>query len=401
MRVCIDKKALGTPQSLIVDSDGTFEWNTGKDCDVCLFDRDSCNTPLEDLARMQGITLEGLSVASRAQAQAFEMLGVNQTSVPWLMALGKDQFTDRIGKIAQTAQNVVRDHRVEKYVKTYGACRKFLKSLSRPSIDAPLLRQYVAECESGLSVIKTLKSFTPDANGHACEIKYDQAGTSTGRLTVESGPSILTLPKQYRNIIRSTCGGSVYEVDFVSLEPRFVLHVMGIEPPEDIYEHIRQSLFKGELTRKIVKLATLSALYGSSSQLLSELTGITTSSRPIIRRVKEYFKSENLADRLTAEIRDGGLYNYYGRPLFDLRVGEKDTKLLSHYVQSSSVDTALLGFSKLAEVLKSLSARPIYVIHDAVMFDVPMGHEDEFKKICDLGINLDIGHFKFGVNKIS
>ena len=82
-------------------------------------------------------------------------------------------------------------------------------------------------------------------------------------------------------------------------------------------------------------------------------------------------------------------------------MGEKDTKLLSHYVQSSSVDTALLGFSKLAEVLKSLSARPIYVIHDAVMFDVPMGHEDEFKKICDLGINLDIGHFKFGVNKIS
>lgn len=401
MRVCIDKKALGTPQSLIVDSDGTFEWNSGKDCDVCLFDRSACNTPLEDLAKMQGITLDGLSVASHAQIHAFEMLGVKTESVPWLMALGKDQFTDRIKMIAQTTQNIVRDHRVEKYVQTYGSCRKFLKSLSRPSVDVDLLRKYVSECESGLSVIKTLKSFTPDNTGHAPQIVYDQVGTSTGRLTVETGPSILTLPKQYRNLIKSALGGSVYEVDFVSLEPRFVLHVMGIEPPEDIYEHIRQTLFKGELTRKIVKLATLSALYGSSSQLLSELTGITASSRTIIRRVKEYFKADDLSDRLVSELRDGGLYNYYGRPLFDLRVGEKDTKLLSHYVQSSSVDTALIGFSKLSESLKTHGARPIYVIHDAVMFDVPKDSEDNFKRICDLGVDLDIGHFKFGVNKIS
>lgn len=401
MRVCIDKKALGTPQSLVVGDDGTFEWTSDKNCDVCLFDREACFTPLEDLAKMQGITLEGLMVAPTPQVSAFESLGIARDQVPWLMALGKDQFTTRISKLSQTAQSVVRDHRVERYVKTYGECRKFLKSLSRPTIDIDLLRQYVTECESGLSVIKTLKSFTPDSSGYAPPVAYDQVGTSTGRLTVESGPSILTLPKQYRNIVKSACGGSVYEVDFVSLEPRFVLHVMGVDPPEDIYEHIRQELFKGELTRKIVKLATLSALYGSSSQLLSELTGITTSSRTIIRRVKEYFRADDLSNRLASEIKDGGLYNYYGRPLFDLRVGEKESKLLSHYVQSSSVDTALLGFGSLSAHLRSLNVRPIYVIHDAVLFDVPAKCDDEFKSICGAGINLDIGHFRLGVNKVS
>lgn len=401
MRVCIDRSALGTPASLIINDDGTFEWGNGSTCEVCLFDRESCDAPLEDLARIAGVKLDGLSVASASQARAFETLGVNSASVPWFMAMSKEQFTDRIRMISQTVQDVFRDTLLGSYVKTYGQCRKFLRGLSRPTVDVSLLRQHVAECDSGLSVIKSIKSFTPEPDGLAPRVVYDQFSSATGRLTVEQGPSILTLPKSCKDMIKSTTGGSIYEVDFVSLEPRFVLHVMGKKPPRDIYERIRQDVFGGDLTRKIVKTATISALYGSSAGLISELTGASVSARSVVRRVKEYFSAEELGARLASEAEQGTLHNHYGRPLIEMRRGESEAKLISYFVQSSCVDTALLGFSKLSDSFKSLGARPIYVIHDAVLVDVPPGADSEFLELCSAGVDLSVGHFDLGVNKVS
>lgn len=401
VRVCIDRAALGTPMSLIINDDGTFEWGDGSQCEVCLFDRDKCAAPLEDIMRLAGAPAEVITVPSPAQAAAFTQLGLDPRTVPWFMAMSREQFSDRIRAISQLIQDVLCDTRLTEYVKTYGQCRKFLQGLSRPTIDASLLRQFAHETDSGLSVIKSIRSFTPDSEGLAPRITYNQIGTATGRLTVESGPSILTLPKQHKRMIRSACGGSVWEVDFVSLEPRFVLHVQGKTPPVDIYEDIRQRVFRGELERRVVKTATISALYGSSAELVSDLTGAGSTAKTIIRRVKEYFLSDELAARLSTETVSGPLHNYYGRPLIEMVRGVKPVKLVSHYVQSSCVDTALLGFSALCDKLKSLNARPIYVIHDAVLIDVPSGAESEFLEVCNVGIDLDVGHFELGVNKIS
>lgn len=399
MKVCINRSTLGTPESLIVNGDGTFEWGSDA-CEVCLFDRSRCDAPLEDLARMAGVAVDHLRLSSEAQERAFTALGVPHHTVPWLMALGRDQFMGRVRDISAIVQEITRDHRLVEYVKTYSQCRRFLRGLSRPTIDAERIRRYVSECESGLSVIKSLKSFTPQQDGRAPSIVYDQVGSSTGRLTVEQGPSILTLPKACRDLIVSRTGG-IFEVDFVSLEPRFVLHAMGRPAPRDIYEDIRSTVFGGELTRKIVKTATISALYGSSSQLMSDLTGLSHSAKTVTRRVREYFGADELGRRLTAEAGSGSLHNHYGRPLPDMRQGIKEPLMVSHYVQSSCVDTALLGFTSLCERIKSLGARPIYVIHDALLMDVPANAVEEFERVCAEGIALGIGHFELGVNRIS
>lgn len=384
----------------MIGDDGTFEWTDGAQCDVCLFDRDRCDVPFEDIARLAGVDMSRLCITTTAQVRAFSTLGLSAENVPWFLALGRDQFKEQLETISQTIQDVRRDHRLSQYVKTYGQCRRFLRGLSRPSVDLEALRKHVSECDSGLSVIKSIKSFTPESDGLAPRVVYDQVGSSTGRLTVEKGPSILTLPKTCRNMIRSRTGG-IFEVDFVSLEPRFVLHVMEKHAPKDIYEDIRTSLFGGDLTRKIVKTATISALYGSSTQLMSDLTGLSHNARSVTRKVKDYFAADELGRRLSAEINTGVLHNYYGRPLQETKRGEKDSLLVSHYVQSSCVDTVLLGFSSLCERIKSLSARPIYVIHDAVLIDVPLQSIEQFMEICAEGIDLDVGHFELGVNRIS
>lgn len=387
--------------SLVINDDGTFEWNNESQCEVCLFDRDRCFAPMEDLMKIAGAPMEKLSVPTAAQSAAFTHLGVDPRTVPWYMAMSKDQFSARVQTISQMIQDVFCDTKLSNYVKTYGQCREFLQGLTRPMINSELLRQFAQDTESGLSVIKSIRSFTPGPDGLAPQIVYDQTSTATGRLTVERGPSILTLPKQYRRMIQSTCGGNIWEVDFVSLEPRFVLHVQGKSPPRDIYEDIRQCVFKGELDRRTVKTATISALYGSSSDLMSSLTGAGSTSKSIIRRVVEYFQSDRLGSRLAEETNAGPIHNYYGRPLNEMVRGVKHSKLVSYYVQSSCVDSSLLGFSDLCNRLKSLGARPIYVIHDAVLIDVPQNVEAEFLKVCSAGIDLNVGHFELSANKIS
>lgn len=402
MRVCVEKSALGTPKSLVINDDKSLEWSDNDLCDVCLFgNRESRCVRLEDLARMCGVSLEGLSISSSSQFRAFSSLGIDPNSIPWFLAMGREQFKERIKYISTVIQSVTQDPEIERYIPVHRKCRDFLMSLARPVIDVHALRHSVSNCDSGLSVVKSIKSLMPASDGLAPRIVYDQAGTATGRLTVKEGPSILTLPKSCRSVIRSAQGGAIFEVDFVSLEPRFVLHTMSRPAPRDIYEDIRTSVFGGELTRKVVKTATISALYGSSVALMSELTGLSHTAKTVTRRVKEYFGADELGHRLSAQVDSGILHNYYGRPLPDMKKGAKESHLISYYVQSSCVDTVLLGFSSLCDRIKTLNARPIYVIHDALLVDVPAPSIERFQAACAEGIDLDIGHFELGVNRIS
>jgi len=402
MRVCIEASFLGTPLSLSLCSDGSLQWEETNNCDISVFElKDSSSIPLSELVKICGVQNQDLTISNTSHARAFSTLGVSIESVPWYLALGKDQLKITLDRVISTINAISSDQEIIRYTPVYRKCRNFLSSLSRPSIDVPLLRQFVDENTAGLSVTKSIKTLHPESDGLARRIVYDQAGTATGRLTVKEGPSILTLPKSCRSVIRSPRGGTVWEVDYVSLEPRFVMHVMDREPPRDIYEDIRQKVFMGEIDRSAVKTATISALYGSSAGLVSDLTGVGSSAKSIIRRVKEYFQADDLGDRLTAEVSNGVLHNYYGRPLPDMTRGVKVPKLVSYYVQSSCVDTALLGFIRLCDNLKSLDARPMYVIHDAILLDIPAEFESKFLEICSQGIDLDIGHFELGVNKIS
>ena len=145
MRVCIEKSALGTPKSLVINEDSSFEWSDTEGCDVCLFGsgRSQC-IEMEDLARMCGVSLDGLSVSSVPHSRAFSTLGVDPASVPWFLAMGRDQFKETILRISTSVCGITQNSHLSQYLPVYRKCRDFLNNLSRPRIDVKSLEHAVS-----------------------------------------------------------------------------------------------------------------------------------------------------------------------------------------------------------------------------------------------------------------
>lgn len=402
MRVCVDRSALGVESSLVINDDSSYEWQHELvKCDAYLGSK--VGVSIESLALLQGMPLDSLQISDAAHERSFEVLGFQDLEIPWAMVLGRRKFTTRLKQVVGAIQEVIRDPGVVRYVETYGSGNEFLKSLKRPRIDVERMRYYRTELTGGVSPLTALASFSPDEAGLAPEIEYDRVSTATGRLKVSRGPSVLTLQKECRDMIISQTGGSIWEVDFVSLEPRVALNIMGTQPPRDIYEGIRERLNMSGVTRSAIKQAVISALYGSSSSALAEALGGRREAQVLIREVKEYFRVPDLVSRLRSEMdyADGRLHNYYGRPLIDVKGDDPDSKMISHYLQSSAVDVALLGFKDFSSRLSASGVQPIYVIHDAVLFDVPAGCEIQLQEECTRGVDLEMGHFELGLKRVS
>ena len=396
----ISKNILGTNQSLSVNSDGTYEWSHNPTASYGVGD---CNAsvPVEDVFSIMGKPSPDLKIAPEGHRKAFKALGVEDKEIRWADALPSSVFYGRIRDIAENVSDTLSVYGKTGYDKTFQDCREFLRSLSRASVDNQKIEKYIRECTSGPSVVSSLKSFWGDKeSSKANQAIYSQTSTSTGRLVVKSGPAVLTLPSKNRDIIVPSKRGTVFQADFVSLEPRVMRYVTGQEAAPDIYEDIRQNLFHGQVDRKVVKLATLSALYGSSYKGIAKITGNAEASKNVIRRVRQYFDVERLEKSLMSLlIEEKAISNYYGRPLTISEI--KGNILVSHFIQSTAVDTALLGFSKLFSRMTSSGVVPIYVIHDAVIVDVPFEETEYFINACKEGIELPIGKFNFDVTKIS
>jgi hypothetical protein len=395
----ISKNMLGTPKSLVHSSDGTFKWEDNPKSDYAIGDTEALIS-ISEISKLLKVDVD-LEVGSQKQKKAFAELGLNEHEIAWAAALSPQIFYSRLRSIAEEVKKIICAYDNTEYGQTYKECKEFLRSLSRASVNVEKIHSYIENCKSGPSVISSLKSFLPPkGESYASKAVYSQTSTSTGRLVVNSGPSILTLPARNRDILKSSMGGKIFQVDFVSLEPRVMRYVNNQDAPDDIYNDIKDKLFNSEIDRKVVKLATLSALYGSSHRAISEITGNKESSKNVIRRVRQYFDVDRMERGLMRILHEEKqIANYYGRPL---RIEDpRPNILISHYVQSTAVDTALIGFSRLMKDLTLLKIVPIYVIHDAVVVDVPMDSIEEFHKICNVGIQLPLGQFKFDVTQLS
>lgn len=404
MKICVDSSSLGTYSSLVVNLDGSCQWqNSPTDCIAYLGSDTGAGVSIKELASIQGISSEKLELGDSAHTRSFEILGVANVKAPWAMVLGRKKFTARLKQVISTIQGVVSDPEVIRYVETYRQGNEFLKGLQRPRINTDLMRSHRTDMSGGLASLAALTSFTPGEDGLAPAVTYDRTSTSTGRLIVSAGPKVLTLQKECRDIIGSRSGGSIYEVDFVSLEPRVALNIMGETPPRDIYEGVKERMGLSTATRSAIKQAVISALYGSSSSALAEALGGRREAQNLVREVKEYFQVSDLVSRLNSHMsqHSGRLHNYFGRPLIEAREGDPESKLVSHYVQSSAVDVSLLGFKDLLSRLESQGIAPIYVIHDAVLLDVPRGCEELLQRECAAGVDLEMGHFELGLKRVS
>ena len=180
------------------------------------------------------------------------------------------------------------------YFQTWNKIYSFLQKMQRAKIDKCILSQIKAGAINEGSGV--LRSFEPDQSGFANKVKYTTAGSVTGRLSVSSGPQILTAPKEVRScIIASSPESSIMIVDFVSVEPRLAMITSGLTPNIDVYEEILEEF---SIDRKTAKLVTLSALYGSGAKGIAGSSGDISEARKAISFVRSIFRVESMERKL-------------------------------------------------------------------------------------------------------
>lgn len=251
---------------------------------------------------------------------------------------------------------------------------RVLRSLKRAKIN-PV--RYAAAIESGEGNVPALKSFKPQMGGYAGIITYNRFGSRTGRITIDTGPSILTLKKEHRNIIESRYGskGKIVIVDFANLEPRVLLYEAGKRCDDpDLYTVLNNELFHGDGDRKIVKAAVISELYGISRYTLQKnLEQPLEVIDEFTKRIRAHFETGKLLKRIKAcFVKEGYILNRFGRRV---KIDEPLNHILvNSYAQSTGVDIAMLGFEQIIERCEGRKITPICLLVDALILDV---HEDE------------------------
>jgi len=381
----ISGHALGSPKSLKFVDD-RVSWS--QDDDECwILGSSRASRSVEALVETLGIE------PPRAIPEEYEisMDGLAHGPVPWPLVIPQAVLGEHIRSIASQVDDCL--ERLGEYADTLAASRRVLSKLKPCRIDLMALR-----VEQGKSSSHVLDSFEPGPD-HMCSVPTYSHATSTGRLTIKSGPRILTLQKDHRKILSSRFdGGRVMQVDFVSLEPRVLRLLAAGVAPIDLYSDVSERL-GGAANRRQVKLATLKMLYGSSRAGIAEDIGnIGTKS---IKQIEEYFGLAGLRAKLASELgRAGAIKSLWGRPLPEANEAHL---LISHFTQSTAVDVALGGFGDLLERIESedLDVVPCYVLHDALVIDVHPNSQERLASLVSEGIEIEgLGHFEISLSPV-
>lgn len=401
MTILIHKSFVGTKNHLRNEPDGFAITHEILSDDWIVGDEESIKS-VDIVAQIFDDQIPRISDAPHLAA--FKSLNLDdQISIPWHLVLTKDEFKSRINRILTTSAEILEKLKSSKYDSVFLQNRSFLSSLSRPSIDLERLENYLRAANDNPTRTSTLKTFLPDADGFADSINYDQTATVTGRLTVKSGPRVLTQPAETRDIFKSRyTNGIVYSVDFVSLEPRVIRKIMfGDETPTDIYQHVQNLIGNNTLARNEIKRLIISCIYGASKQKLNSMSKIANIAGAM-NTIDDYFGIESLNQKLLqCHAENGHIINYFGRPIYNAK--EDNHLWLSHYVQSTAVDVALDGFFNMSKDLKLLDKEivPFAVIHDAVLFDVPSKSNKLFVDYTNEQVKTRLGQFPVSRTEIS
>ena len=147
----------------------------------------------------------------------------------------------------------------------------------------------------------------------------------------------MTMKAEHRNMLKDC-----RQIDFSSMEPRFLLNVSGQHVPGDLYDWVASKAnLSGDRTH--TKIAIISSLYGSARQ---------------IPAVTKLFALQEWEKQLEANVVDDVIENYYGRPVHT--EGARGRHLLSLWLQSSAADAALKGFANFFRANRDLN--PHWVI---------------------------------------
>ena len=236
-------------------------------------------------------------------------------------------------RYCDTYDKFLEKYRDHKYLPVLQTTEKFINRLKRPKVDTI---RYAAINASNVN----LNGFVM-TNKHLNTPVYSRLNTKTGRLTVVDGPNVLTLKKNYRNMLANSM-----QVDFNSMEPRLLLAILGIKIDGDLYQWVGEKTGIKEERAKL-KIKIITSLYGGTK----------------VKEINDLFAVDEWNDQLQKSIKSNKIENYFGR-VVDVSDTDKNN-LLALYIQSSAVDASLLGFNWLVDNYK---LDPYWIIHDALIF---------------------------------
>jgi hypothetical protein len=276
-----------------------------------------------------------------------------------------------------------------RYLKVFESYDNLFSRLRRCKINILAYKAFL-EVESNETVKSILKTFKPKSS-YSNTVTYNKVSNVSGRLVVSSGPNILTLPKRCRSILESRFeSGSILSVDFNALEPRLCLKLNNRDTDKDIYQLVNDML-EYDIDRSVIKRAIISVLYGAHYTSLKNIT--PEKAKELFECIKDMFGIDTILD-ISKNIDDLGIRrNYFGRPIWNLEE-EKEHILINNCIQSSAVDIALSYFTELVETVDNDLAVPLFILHDAIIFDISDEYKDDFVNIVKKGYNnIKLGNF--------
>ena len=265
-----------------------------------------------ELAKILGADIEPLIPESYIKSAM--NLGVNP---PWCYYIGKEKYLSMVDSYTKTYFDFLSNQDMDK-VSMHAKINSFLKKMHPCKYD---ISRIGPELDKHLKK-SILPYLNEDSVAPPC---YVRTKTKTGRLSVTSGPNVLTMHSALR---KGVIDG--YSIDFISMEPNFLLCSQGRGTKTDLYENIRKEVFENKISRAKVKIATMAALYGS------------TRTDKFAKRISGYFNIDEQVKNLENMVIDDTIKNKYDR-VISLQ-GARGRHLLALWLQSSAADAALLGF---------------------------------------------------------
>lgn len=305
----------------------------------------------------------------------------------------QESFTENERKLNKKINEID----IKKYKKVLDNNLELFNYLKQAKVNT-LAYKAITSVETNQTILNNLKHFKP-VRGFSKLSKYDLVSNVSGRMTIKKGPNILVLPKRCRTIFESSFkNGRLLSLDFVNLEPRIALKLTGKNPPLDIYEEAKSQL-DFQIDRSVIKRAIITMLYGGSHESFKNIS--SNKAVEIFESMRKYFDMDKLRD-ISSKVDELGIRrNFYGRPIWNLDE-TKSNIIINNYIQSTAVDVALKYFSGLVKKIDLDKCKPIFVIHDAIVFDIQKEYINSFNEIIKKGYNdKDLGNFPVSVSQFN
>ena len=361
MRILIHRQATGMPYDILLQDGMIKQFHPEESYDLRVGYREDRYSG-ESLLEIYGH--ESRSLVPEEYTRSFKECHYTGY-VPWSRVIPSSIYKPLLKEFVGELAEVSVELEESEYPGFFSETNELFQLLKPCYIDTQLCKSLLSESDNHV-----LSSFLKMSRDGMLPLpQYSRSGTKTGRLVVKEGPQILTLKKEHRAVLRPRSPkNKLYEIDFTSLEPRVALNLAKVQTQGDVYTSFAESS-NMDVSRDIAKLAVLCALYGAGKYRLESVLSKESSSisaARLINSVKEYFQVKPLKEMLKDQASEGVIKNCFGRPI---QVDdERDSILLNNFLQSSAVDVALAGFLDFCKLMNG-SIRPLFIIHDALVFE--------------------------------